>query len=179
MQLPQEIPLLLGRSARRGFTLVEMLIVLTIVIVLTLLAMPSLLSTNQENNTTMTAQNLYYALQFARSQALKSNSTVYVNFQTGTNWCYGINVGSNCTCSLANSCSFQTVTAPASEATSLSATGLSSGSLTFEPTHGAAGQKSIVTFTANTSAVAMAVEVMVMGDSLLCSTTIGGYSACP
>jgi len=179
MQLPPEIPLLLGIRKCSGFTLVEMLIVLSIIIVLTLLALPSLLSTNQENNTTMTAQNLYYAFQLARSQAVKSNSTVYVNFVTGSSWCYGINVGSNCSCNVTNSCGFQVVSAPASQNTSLSATGLTSNSVSFEPTHGAAGAKSVITFTATNGTTAMGVEVPVMGDVFLCSSNIGGYSACP
>ena len=157
-----------------------MLVVLTIIIILTLLALPSLLGTNQENVATMTAQNLYYALQLARTQAVKSNSTVYVNFQTGLSWCYGINVGSACSCNVANSCTMQNVAAPTTEnETSLSATGLTSNSLSFEPTHGAAGAKSILTFTANNGTAAMSVEVKLMGDVILCSSNIGGYSACP
>jgi type IV fimbrial biogenesis protein FimT len=170
--------LLEGRS-KQGFTLLELLIVLVIIAVLAMLTLPSLLGFNQEHKTEYTAQNLYYALQYARSEAVLQNTTIYVNFQTGLSWCYGMNATSNCNCSVANSCAMQVASAPASQMTVLSATGLTNNSLTFEPTHGASGAKSILTFTATGSTPAMSVEVPIMGSVVLCSTTISGYSACP
>jgi prepilin-type N-terminal cleavage/methylation domain-containing protein len=165
----------------RGFTLLELLVVFVIISILTVLALPSLLNFNQEQNTTMTAQKLYYALQYARSEAVKRNQFVYVNFQTGNNWCYGINANANCNCSVTNSCNLTNVSAPTSQSTVMSGSGLSaSNSVNFEPTHGASGTKSIVTFTTSTGGIsAMSVEVPIMGSVVLCSTTISGYSACP
>jgi type IV fimbrial biogenesis protein FimT len=154
-------------------------VVFAIIAVLTILTLPSLLSFNQEHNTTMTAEDLYYSLQYARSEAVILNSTVYVNFQTGSNWCYGINATTNCNCSVANSCTLKVKKAPSSGATTLSATGLTTNSLTFEPTHGAAGAKSVLTFTATGIATAMSVEVPIMGSAVLCSANISGYSVCP
>jgi type IV fimbrial biogenesis protein FimT len=170
--------LLKGRF-NQGFTLLELLVVLIIVSILAAFALPSLLGFSQEHKTTYTAQSLYYALQYARSESVLQNQTIFVNFQTGANWCYGINGGSNCNCSVANNCALQVVTAPSSGATTLTATGLTNNSLSFEPTHAAAGAKSILTFTSTNGTTAMAVEVPIMGSVVLCSTTIAGYSACP
>jgi type IV fimbrial biogenesis protein FimT len=164
----------------RGFTLFELIVVFVIVSILTLLALPSLLNFNQEQNTTMTAQKLYYALQEARSEAVKRNQTIYVNFQTGTNWCYGMNANADCNCSVLNSCALSVVTAPTSQSTVMTSSGLTgNNSMNFEPTHGAAGRKGIVTFTAATGVSAMSVEAPIMGSVLLCSSNISGYSACP
>jgi type IV fimbrial biogenesis protein FimT len=170
--------LLEGRF-KHGFTLLELLVVLAIVAILGALTLPSLLGFNQEHKTEDTAQSLYYALQYARSEAVLHNTTIYVNFQTGLSWCYGINATSNCNCSVPNSCALQVVSAPSSLTTTLSATGLTNNSLTFEPTHGAAGARSVLTFTSTGSTTAMSVEAPIMGSVVLCSTTIAGYSACP
>lgn len=170
---------MLGIQASKGFTLIELLVVFFIVAVLTVLALPTLLSFSREHRVTMYAQDLYYALQFARSQAIKTNSTVYVNFQTTDNWCYGINQGSNCTCNISNSCGLTVVSAPQLADMTLTATGLTNNSISFEPTQGAAGAKSVITFTAYGQTTAMSVEIPIMGNVLLCSTTIAGYPTCP
>lgn len=171
---------MLGIRTSKGMTLIEMLVVFFIVSILTLLALPSLLTYNQEERTIMYAQNLYYAFQYARTQAVKTNSSVYVNFQTGNNWCYGINVGSTCNCSIANNCGLQTVTTPSTSDMALTATGLPvSNSVVFEPTHGAAGVKSTITLTPSVSPISMSVEVPIMGSAVMCSTTISGFPACP
>lgn len=167
-----------GPRSKYGLTLFEMLVVLTIVIILTVLTLPLFLNFNNEYHATATTQNLYYALQYARSEAVKRDATVYVNFQTGTSWCYGINAGSNCTCSVANSCGLGTVTAPASSDLTLTATGLTGGSISFEGSHGAAGAASTITFTVTGQSTAMGLDVAIMGDLQMCSTTISGYSAC-
>ena len=164
---------------KQGFTLLELLVVLAIIAILGALTLPSLLGFNQEHKTADTAQSLYYALQYARSEAVLQNTTVYVNFQTGLSWCYGVNATSNCNCAVPNSCALQVVTAPASQTTNLTATGLVNNSVSFEPTHGAAGARSVITFTYTGTTTAMSVEVPIMGSVVLCSTTIAGYSACP
>jgi Tfp pilus assembly protein FimT len=159
--------------------ILEMLVVFFIVSILTLLALPTLLSYNQEQRVTLYTQNLYYALELARSEAVKRNTTVYVSFQTTDNWCYGINPGSICNCSVTNNCAIKTAVAPRLQDLTLTATGLTTNALSFEPTHGAAGAKSVITFTAFNQTPAMSVEVPVMGSALMCSSNISGYPVCP
>jgi prepilin-type N-terminal cleavage/methylation domain-containing protein len=169
--------ILTGHNDNKGFTLVELLVVLVITTILAVTAVPSFITYLQTNRLTTASQNLYYTLQYARSEALKRNTTVYVSFQTGSNWCYGINPGSTCSCNTANSCTLGSTTANSASQLTLSATGLVSNAVHFEPNHGAAGSSSTITFT-NAQSVAMSVKVRLLGSLLLCSSQVSGYSAC-
>jgi type IV fimbrial biogenesis protein FimT len=92
-----------------GFTLNELLIVVGIVAVLSSLAVPSYQWAFDKYRLRGVADTLRGDLHFARVQAISSNQKVYVNFSTGSSWCYGMNIGSNCTCSTANSCTLKQV----------------------------------------------------------------------
>jgi type IV fimbrial biogenesis protein FimT len=166
---------LTGHSDNTGFTLVELLVVLVITIILAVTAVPSFITYLQTNRLITASQNLYYALQYARTEAVKRNATVYVSFRTGSNWCYGINA--TCSCNTANSCALGSTSANSSSQLTLSATGLSSNSIRFEPNHGAAGSSSTITLT-NSQSIAMSVRVRLLGSLLLCSSQVSGYSAC-
>lgn len=61
-----------GRA--RGFTLVEMVIVISIVAILVMFAAPSFQSTIQSARTTTEVNSLVNDLQFARSEAIKRGS---------------------------------------------------------------------------------------------------------
>src|SRR5690242_10962753 len=84
--------------ANTGLTFIEIMITLVVIIVLTLVAVPALTALMKGQRLIGTTENLYSALQNARSEAIKTNTTVYVSFQTGSSWCYGINSGSACDC---------------------------------------------------------------------------------
>lgn len=167
------------RYGCQAFTMIETLIALIIAAVLVIIAVPSFISYVQTNRLVGTAQQLYFALQNARSAAVKLNTTVYVSFTTGANWCYGINSGSACTCSTPSGCSLGAVSAPNSTNTTLATSGISGGNISFENTHGATYKSTgTVTFTAYNGTLAMGVDISPMGDITLCSSTISGYSAC-
>jgi type IV fimbrial biogenesis protein FimT len=167
-----------GLDTQKGVTIYEILVVIIIISILTLLALPTFLNFDNEYRATAFAQNLYYAIQDARSEAIKRDTTVYVNFQTGDNWCYGINATTNCNCSITGNCTLGTVSAPRLDDMTLTATGTTNGSLSFDGTRAAAGAASTITFTVYGQSTAMGIDVGVLGDMQLCSTTISGYSAC-
>jgi Tfp pilus assembly protein FimT len=154
------------------------MITMFVVGVLVIIAIPSFISYVQNNRAVGTAENLYYSLQYARSEAIKRNTTVYVSFVTGSNWCYGINPGSACTCTTPSSCALGAVSPANSTQTTLSTTGVTGNQITFEGTHGAAYKASTITFTVYGQTNAMGVDVSPMGDLLVCSSTISGYSGC-
>lgn len=162
---------------KQGMTLVELLVVLSISAILAVTAVPAFITYLQTSRLTSAAQNLYYTLQNARTEAIKRNTTVYVQFQTGSNWCYGVNPVSACTCSTASSCTLGTTQAPSSAQLTLSATGLTSNAIHFEPNHGAASTSSTITLT-NGQGNAISVKVGLLGSLLLCSSQISGYQAC-
>lgn len=162
---------------KHGFSLVELLVVMGIVAIISSIAVPSFLTYLQTTRLTNAAQNLYYALQTARTEAIKQNANVYVSFQTGTTWCYGVNANSSCACNTASNCTLGATQAPASAQLTLSATGLNGTSIHFEPNHGAAMTSSTITLT-NGQGNAISVKISLLGSLLLCSSNVSGYPAC-
>jgi type IV fimbrial biogenesis protein FimT len=162
----------------QGVSLVELLIVLMISGILLLVAIPSYVTYLQQNQIIGTTETLFYTMQYARSEAIKQNRTVYVSFQTGDNWCYGVNPGSACTCTTANSCTLGVTQSNSSQALALSSSGLSTTSVSFDPVHGASYTNGSLTFTLAGSSNAMSVKVNIQGNLQVCSNQISGYSTC-
>ncbi|VVC75586.1 hypothetical protein AQUSIP_08760 [Aquicella siphonis] len=173
MELFSEMP-----SRIQGFNLLELLILIAVIGILTVTAVPAFINYLQTRRLVGASEQLYYALQYARSEAVKRNTTVYVSFQTGSNWCYGINANTTCSCNVANSCGLGSTQAPASGSISLAASGLTNNALHFEPNHGAANASSTLTFTASGPAISASVKVGLLGNPFLCSSQITGYAAC-
>ena len=162
-----------------GLTLLESLSALVVVVILTAMAVPSFMTFLQERRLTLTAENLLYALETARSEAIKRNTSVYVSFQTGDNWCYGINTGSNCSCSTPSSCNLGAVSASASQQISLSTTGITSSNFQFEGSRGASNvNNALVTLTLYGQTTSISVLIPILGNLQLCSS-MSGYGACP
>lgn len=130
-----------------GFNLLELIVSLAVISALALITLPSVVSTIKTHRLAATAEKLYNDLQYARSEAVKTNSTIYVSFQTGDSWCYGINSGSACNCSVASNCNLGSGRPPASQTTSLSVSSGYSSGLQFEGTRGAANSSGTITFT--------------------------------
>jgi Tfp pilus assembly protein FimT len=163
---------------RKGITLIELLVMLAIVLISTLLAIPLFTSLMQHYRITTAADELYATLQYARTEAVKRNTSVYVSVTTGDTWCYGINTGSTCSCSTAGSCNLGSVSAPAAQLLSLSATGLSSNAFYFDNTHGGASTAVTLTFTLYGQSSLITTSVSRLGNIQTCSTGINGYTAC-
>ena len=161
-----------------GVTIIELILVLTIVIILTLIAMPIFNTLIQNYRLTTASEALYNAFQFAKSEAVKANTTIYVTFQTGDNWCYGINAGSSCDCTIANNCGLGSTTASAAQQLSLSVSGLTNNAISFEPTHGSANAAGSVTYTIYGQSTLITTSISLLGNLQICSTGISGYTAC-
>lgn len=173
--------LLLGSMHKiLGINMLEVIAALLIMTILAAAAVPSFLSFIQEHRLTLTAENFATALQYARSEAIKRNATIYVSFQTGDSWCYGINTGSSCTCSTPSGCNLGTNQAPQSQQTSLSLSGISSNTIQFDGSRGAANvSNGKITLTVYGASTDISILVSVLGNISFCSSTIGGYSTCP
>jgi type IV fimbrial biogenesis protein FimT len=147
-------------------------------IILALAAIPSFRYLYQKQRLQSTAQQLYYVLSFARSEAIKRNSSVYVNFQTSDNWCYGVKPASNCNCSVSNDCTLGSYNASRTQDMTLTATGLTNNSLQYEGTRGATGSSILLTFTSYGQSDAISIKITALGNMQLCSSTISGYPSC-
>lgn len=161
---------------QKGLSLIELLALMAITAILVVVAVPSYISFAQLNRIKTLSQNLYYNLQFARSEAIKRNANVYVSFTTGTNWCYGINVGSACNCAVPAGCTLGTTTSNNTQAT-LTTSGLG-GALIFEPNHGSANASPTLTYTVTSGTSAISVIVKLSGNMQTCSANVSGYQAC-
>jgi type IV fimbrial biogenesis protein FimT len=158
----------------------ELLVVLTILIILAVLTVPSFLSLIREFHVTGAGEDLLYNLQYARSEAIKRNQNIYVTFSTADPFCYGINVGSSCSCTTAGNCTLGAFSEPNTQVITMTTKGLSSNSLIFEGTRGVAtnGASEII-FTVYGQSTAMGVSITALGNMQMCSSTISGYITCP
>ena len=169
---------ILQRNDYPGFSLIELLIIIAITAVMLVVAVPSFISYLQLNRLRGTVQQQYYSLQYARSEAVKRNSNVYVTFQTGDSWCYGMNVGSVCNCSTPSGCGLGVVKAPKAQQLTLSTSGILASTIQFEPTHGAANASGLITFTLYGQTTSMSVKMGRLGNVIICSSSITGYQSC-
>ncbi len=169
---------LLGIRIFYGFSFIQLMTVLAILSILTLASAPSFIELYQQYHLVTTTQNLYYVMQYAKSEAIKNNNTVYVEFQTGDNWCYGVNLGATCDCTVTNSCSLGSYATPQTQDLSFSSAGANNHAVYFEGTHGAADTSSTLTFTVYGQSKALSIKVNRLGSLLVCSSTISGYPSC-
>lgn len=167
------------RNKRNGYTLIEMLVALLIICILIGISVPLFTSFIQNYRISANADDLYYYLQYARSEAVKRDTNVYVSFHTGDTWCYGVNVGSACDCTAAGSCGLATVSYGSAQQQTLSTSGMNDSSFYFEGTHSAASKSCSVTFTQyGQSSPLITISVGYLGNIQQCATGISGYTAC-
>lgn len=165
-------------SRRKGITLIELLVMLAIVTILSLLSIPLYKDLSEYYRITTAVQQLHSILEYARTEAVKRNTSVYVSVTTGDSWCYGVNTGSACTCTTASSCNLGAVSAPAPQLLTLSATGLSSSAFYFDNIHAGASNTVTLTYTLYGQSSLITTTISRMGSISTCSTGISGYTSC-
>lgn len=177
---PLGLPSALGDEnlfrTNKGLSLIELMIIVIVMVILTVIAIPSFTQFMQRYRLITTTQSIYYNLQYARSEAVKRAATVYISFQTGNNWCYGINTGSVCSCTIPSGCNLGTFTPSASQLTTLTLNGFSS--LSFEGSRGAASSSGTITITVAGGTSSMGIDVGTLGNLQICSNNLSGYPAC-
>lgn len=172
------ILLLLSQRENTGLTLIEVMVVVAMISILSLLAIPSFRALVQRYRISGESEKLYTTLQYARTESIKRNTTVFVSFATGDDWCYGVNTGSACDCTTPSSCDLGVSAASDTGQISLSATGLTSNAFSFESTHGGANGTVTVTMTLFGQTPFIRTNITRLGNIIQCSTGISGYRAC-
>jgi type IV fimbrial biogenesis protein FimT len=93
------------RIQQQGFTLVELMVTITIAAILLTIGVPSLTSFFDRQKVVAAAEEAYGYLQEARSEALSRNSTIFLAaFSSSGNWGYGFSNTDNCEPSVSDSC---------------------------------------------------------------------------
>lgn len=159
-------------NKNKGFTLIEVMVVLAIVGVVGSFAVPSFNDMVQRNKLKAAVQAFQDDVQFARTQAIKRSVNILINrVQTSAaagNWCYGLTAKSaGCTCTTANDCEIKTVSGTGFNTVSMySATGNS----TFDFRRGTIGQNGV---TFNTTKYAARVVFSTIGRVRICTPPVG------
>jgi type IV fimbrial biogenesis protein FimT len=97
-------------SAHKGFTVIELMVVIAVVAIITSLALPSYRTLIEKRQVTSGAQQIAAFLSSAQLEAVKRNELVAVHYEFAGpgDWCIGVVVGDDdCTCSAdpaANTC---------------------------------------------------------------------------
>ncbi|WP_240791500.1 GspH/FimT family pseudopilin [Psychromonas sp. SP041] len=91
--------------SHRGFTFIELMITLVILGIVIAISTASFQSLITDQALSKTASQVYYTLQLAKTEAIKRNQKIYVQFcQQQSTWKMGMSDFSGCDCFSANSC---------------------------------------------------------------------------
>lgn len=92
-------------STNRGFTLIELMMVLATVVIGVALAVPSYTDVLQRRETTAQAEDLVAFVSYAKNESVKINEmiSVHLTYTDKDNWCIGANEGTApCDCTETN-----------------------------------------------------------------------------
>ncbi|SCZ51596.1 GspH/FimT family pseudopilin [Thiohalomonas denitrificans] len=90
-----------------GFTLIELMITISVLAILITLGVPSFQDTLERHRLKAAIEQVYQDLQYARSEAIKRNQniTVQLKIPAGTDpWCYGLSDAGGCDCTASPGC---------------------------------------------------------------------------
>lgn len=175
------------RNPARGFTLVEMLIVVIILGVIVTIAVPSFNSSIHTSKAKRAAETLNAFLVNAKSEAIKRNSKVYAVFTSsggGATWCAGLTTSTTCDCT-AGTCTLDGVKRVINSDGSFSGVVLASPltsptALWFDPVRGTTSSDTVTVQSEEGKQISVVLSGR--GRIKMCSpsgsSNIGGYGTC-
>lgn len=162
----------------KGLTLIEILVGLAIISILIGIGVPAMQNMISNSKLNGVTESLYSDMQLARSEAIKTNQTIFVVFQTGANWCYGLSTNNACNCATGAACAInnRTYIGRSSNYTGITLNSLTfAGSRTsFTPRRGTAVAGTATFGNANNST---SIVVSSIGRVRACGT-LGGLPGC-
>lgn len=170
-----------------GFTLAELLIIITILGILVTIAIPSYVAFINQKRLKVATEDLYNFIKASQSKGLNLPSSYYMSIKPGTSWCYGLSDSSTCDCSTSNSCTLDGIDTKAQstdysgESLSLSVTGFNGSStdpyILFEGSRGTIANAGTITFTTSTR-LTTTIRTNEQGLVSICSNSVRGYPLC-
>lgn len=181
------------RRLSQGFTLVELMVTITVLAILASVAVPAYQNMMETRRLVAATEAVYAQMQFYRSETLKSGRTdnMNVSIRAGTPWCLGMsNSDTSCDCTTSNACRYgpdldtsgsadleRNLLGSEFQGISLATT---VANVAINSAQGAvSGVGGTITLT---SASSMSTKVIIsrLGRIKICSqTSVGGYPACP
>lgn len=167
----------------KGITLIEVLVTLSIVAILTIIAVPSYFNYLNQSHVVEASNQQYQMLQGARSKAVMLQSPVNIVFVQGASWCYGMTSSNTCNCNIPGVCNLGQASYLDYDAVSLSAfdpvtnaTMTSSFSVVVEEDRGEVTPAVTLVFSAGSYSVHVILNNL--GQVSICSDNLAGYESC-
>lgn len=168
----------------QGFTLIELMVTITVLAIFLTIGIPSFFDTIEKQRVRNAVEKVYADLNFARSQAIKANRTLFFTINPGADWCYGIDDTAACDCTVANDCQVEggarVSTATDFNNTTLTTTldALPDTAILFDPRRGLPNNAGDIVITSSGGLVAE-VRMNAIGRLSICSDQARlGYPAC-
>lgn len=176
-----------------GFTLVELLVTITVLGILLAVAAPSYTTMLEKRRLIAATEGVYAHLQFARSEAVKfggSSDNLNVRIQVGTPWCMGISNTEDCDCNIVGNSVGACVFGPTGSTTQRNLSGnefsnvvltTNEDNIQIDRIRGAIppGAVGHITLTSTPSGLITKVYFSRMGRFKICSDShVGGYPSC-
>ncbi len=92
-----------------GLSLLELMITIAIIGIVITIGAPSIIDAQRNRVLSGAIENSYFALQQARSHAVRQGQDIIVDFSATTQWCIGTTDQADCDCATANSCTVEGV----------------------------------------------------------------------
>ena len=171
------------KKTNRGFTMLEIMVALVIMGIIAAFAFPSFRNMIENKQLKSVTESLYNDLKLAHSEAIKKQTAIFVSFQPGANWCYGIDDTAACNCNVVNDCEFEgaekVIRGTDYKNTVLAVNGWGAGIpfIFFEGTRGMSNRSAgAATFTTNTKTTNIASNRI--GRIEICSDSLIDYKGC-
>lgn len=175
--------MLLGKY-QKGFTLLELLITVTVLAIILVFGVPNLSGFFEKQRVTGAAQSFLSDIQYARAESIKQNASVYIELDD-SQWCYGLDdtpvTPCGCAGASAASCTINSnqyvVTSDRFPDVVMNES-VSGSAITFNPARGTLGPAGNVLFSSGNSSVRVIWSSI--GRARICavSGTSWGYDAC-